>query len=70
MDRSWFDIQIGMAGRTWDKVFVRAIVNVNGNKNNDDYKWILMETDGSLNVYLQEEFRSNIRRSMTVQQLQ
>ncbi len=50
--------------RTWNKkeAYVRAFVNVNDNKNNDDYKWDFDETGGSLNVTAKFDFpkgRSN-----------
>jgi len=45
--------------RTWNKkeAYVRATVNVNDNKNNDDYKWDFNETDGSLKVEAKLDFR-------------
>ncbi|MEJ7679026.1 MAG: DUF4097 family beta strand repeat-containing protein [Segetibacter sp.] len=50
--------------RTWNKkeAYVRASVNVNDNKNNDDYKWDFDETGGSLGVKAKFDFpkgRSN-----------
>lgn len=44
--------------RTWNKkeAYVRATVNVNDNKNNDDYKWDFDETGGSLKVDAKLDF--------------
>ena len=44
--------------RTWNKneAYVRAAVNVNDNKNNDDYKWDFDETGGNLNVVSKFDF--------------
>lgn len=44
--------------RTWSKkeAYVRATVNVNDNKNNDDYKWDFDETGGSLDVKAKFDF--------------
>jgi hypothetical protein len=45
--------------RTWNKkeAYVRASVNVNDNKNNDDYKWDFDETGGSLDVKAKFDFQ-------------
>jgi len=45
--------------RTWNKkeAYVRASVNVNDNKNNDDYKWDFDETGGSLDVKSRFDFK-------------
>lgn len=45
--------------RTWNKkeAYVRASVNVNDNKNNDDYKWDFNETGGSLDVQAKFDFK-------------
>lgn len=45
--------------RTWSKkeAYIRATVNVNDNKNNDDYKWDFNETGGSLKVDAKFDFQ-------------
>lgn len=48
---------------TWNKneAYIKASVDVNDNKNNDDYEWTFDDANGDLNV--KSKFKDNIKRT-------